>query len=101
MRKHSALLVVDMINDYAHPEGRDYCANSRLVLDNIVLARSYARREGIPIVYANSSVIPLSPMVRRWGLTAFKDSWGAQLITELCPLLENEIIFKKESYDAF
>ena len=102
MKENSAIIIVDMINDYAHSNGDDYCENSEMIKDNIYLLKDYANKNNIPLFYANTSVSsPISPVALKWGLSAFEQSWGSCLIDELKDLKENEFIIKKESYDAF
>lgn len=102
---HSALLVVDLQNDFCHPDG----AWARIAQDpslpetvsRIGALVSAARRAGVPVIYLRSvyndwSVSPL--IAERWetlgiGPVCWEGSWGSQFY-ELPPTPADRITSK-------
>ncbi|VAX23290.1 hypothetical protein MNBD_IGNAVI01-484 [hydrothermal vent metagenome] len=97
----SALLVIDMINDYLHPDGLLYCERCREIIPALVKAITFARENTIQVVYVNTNLENKNDLLaKRWGLHAVKGSFGAQVIDELRPDA-GDLIIPKKSYNAF
>jgi len=120
----TALLVVDMQNDFCHPDG--FCCSElgvditavREIIPRIQKVIDYARREGILVVYTMESHPPslsdLTPSKRlryengrcpigalgKMGGYLLQGQKGAKIISELQPL-ESEIQLDKPQHSAF
>ena len=97
----SALLVIDMINDYLHPEGLLYCQCCREIIPNIKRSIEFARQNNILVNYINTDLESENDILaKKWGLHAVAGSYGAQVIEELSPG-ESDLIIHKKSYSGF
>ncbi len=98
---NSALLVIDMINDYLHPDGLLYCERCREVIPPLSKTIEFARENNIQVVYVNTNLESESDLLaKRWRLHAVKDSFGAQVIDELKPEAD-DLVVKKKTYNGF
>ncbi|MCG8094347.1 MAG: cysteine hydrolase [Candidatus Thiodiazotropha endolucinida] len=97
----SALLVIDMLNEYLLPEGLVYCEQCRDIIPNIKACIEFSRINQIPVVYVNTSLNDEKDiMVKKWGLHALEGSKGARVIDELEPE-PNDIVVNKKAYNGF
>jgi nicotinamidase-related amidase len=115
--RHTALLVVDMQNDYCAPEGasgrngRDLSA-VRATIPLIVDLIATARPAGVPIVYTKYTLGPngaglSGPEILRRGRnfagmqSTIKGTWGHDLIDEMPYDAERDIVVEKRRLSAF
>ncbi len=98
--RETAVLVIDMQNDFAHPKGRLYSEASRAIIPAIRSILDKAREVGTPIVYTQDWHVKNDPEFRLWGEHCLEGSWGAEIVDELKPK-EGDIIVRKRRYDAF
>ena len=109
--RHTALLIIDMQNDFLKPGG--VLTRSELPLravEPIRRLRSVCRALSVPVVYVQtllSDTFPLSPLEALYHPGAGLEkagmrpgTWGAQIIDELTPA-EDEPVVVKHRYDAF
>ncbi len=114
---HAALLIVDVQNYCAHPDGaasrkldarqRDYLFSSLrgTVLPNLQLLQSACRRARIEIVYAAVENMTRDGRDRSLdykisGIDVPRGSWDARVLDEIAPA-EDEMIFRKTSSSVF
>jgi ureidoacrylate peracid hydrolase len=115
--EHCALIVIDMQNDYAHPDGyyatrgqpseavrATYEAN-RTVLDAarqsgtfVVFVTVIMREAGFPDVPDIHAIQP--EHFAGIGRRLEKGTWGAQVVDELAPL-PHEVVMEKHTYSVF
>lgn len=109
----TALLVVDVQNDYCSPGGALDCEGgniemTRAVVPNVSAMVDAARRHGVKVVWIQQTWLPGgasdSPawiyMKRRNGIRAdrcVEGTWGQQLVDELKPLAGEPIVKKHRS----
>ena len=99
--KKTALLVVDMINDYLAPRGKKYCEPCRSIIPNIRRLTGIARGKDWPVIFIGTSLeSERETLVSKWGMHARKGTWGAEVIPELKPLAEDFQV-GKTVYDGF
>lgn len=99
----TALLIVDMQNDFAHPEG--YCGISfgtglvtafRRVIEPIRRLAAAARAAGVPVLYSKVTQLPDGSLASpvwladnmRYGFEpnqCMRGTWGWEIIDELAP----------------
>jgi len=97
----TAVVVVDMQNDFAHPNGRLYSPSSREIIPRIAKLLAKAREKRVRVVYTQDTHYPDDPVeFPIWGPHVVKGSWGWQIVDELKPG-EGDIVIEKMRYDAF
>ncbi|MFE9449944.1 cysteine hydrolase family protein [Streptomyces sp. NPDC006739] len=109
MTRRPALLVLDLINEVAHPEGRytDVCLGqieSRGVLEHARRAVERARRTGVPVVYV---VVGFSPGLADWPPTSplfteaadgdrlILGTWGTEVHEAVKPAADEPVVAKR------
>jgi len=98
--KETAVIVVDMQNDFAHPDGKLFVPSSRKIIEPIKKILEKARKAGVRIFYTQDWHIKDDPEFKIWGEHAVGGTWGAEVIDELKPQ-EGDILIKKLKYDGF
>ncbi len=115
--RHTALLVVDMQNDYCAPggasdqSGRDLTA-IRATIPAICMLVESAREAGIPIVFTKYTLGPngaglSGPEILRRGhnfagvQSTIKGTWGHELIPELPYRPEVDLVIEKRRLSSF
>ncbi len=103
----TALIVVDMQNDFAHPDGALYAPGSGEVVTDIASLTARARDVGVDVVYTKDvhsedqfEDAHYYDEFEQWGEHVVEDSWGAQIVEELEPE-EDDYVIEKPTYDAF
>lgn len=97
----SALIIVDMQNDFVHPEGKLFSPNAQSIIKPIGTLLENARKVGVKVIYTQDTHFLEDPVeFPIWGEHVVKGSWGWQIIDVLKPL-EREIVIEKLRYDAF
>jgi len=96
----SAIIVVDMLNDFVKPEGALVvpCA-ADLVPKQAQLLKA-ARESGMSVVYLADRHQPNDPEFKMWPPHAVVGTWGSEVIEELAPA-ENERVIPKRRYSGF
>lgn len=83
----TALIVVDVQNDFAHPDGSLYVSGAEEALQAVNREVERARAAGAPIVYTQDWHPPSTPHFAKdggdWPVHCVQDSWGAELHQEL------------------
>lgn len=83
----TALIVVDVQNDFANPKGNLYVPEGELVVPRINALSEKARAAGASVVYTQDWHPPETPHFReyggRWPPHCIQGSWGAELAPEL------------------
>jgi ureidoacrylate peracid hydrolase len=115
--QHTALILVDLQNDFCHPDGHDAQGGADLGLISSVLPRidallTAARDAGIFVVWVTQSLEPdaradspawLRRRTRAGSLTpewTLKGSWGEQIIERFQPA-PGEVVVSKHRSSAF
>jgi ureidoacrylate peracid hydrolase len=114
--RHSALIVVDMQNDFCHPDGH-FPKNGKdvsAITDSVPALVSFvkaAQERGVMVVFVRQQTLPNglsdSPAWLRFKCRdgkspeyTLKDSWGAQLVDGLVPG-PGDVVVDKFRPDAF
>jgi ureidoacrylate peracid hydrolase len=115
--ERSALIIIDMQNDYAHPDGyyatRGQASDAvRATYDANRAVLDAARRAGAFVVFVTvimrEAGLPDMPDLHAIkpehfvgiGRRLEKGTWGAQVVEELAPL-PDEVVIEKHTYSAF
>jgi nicotinamidase/pyrazinamidase len=82
-RRDTALIVVDVQNDFADPAGSLYVAGGEEVVDVVNAEISAATAAGAPVVYTQDWHPPSTPHFVTeggvWPVHCVRDTWGAEL----------------------
>ncbi len=98
--KNSALIVVDMQNDFVHPEGSLFVPAAVQTIPTIKSLLEKARRAGARVVFTQDWHSEDDPEFAIWPRHAVAGSWGAEVVAELAPQPAETRIHKLR-YDAF
>jgi Amidases related to nicotinamidase len=98
--KESALIVVDMQNDFAHERGSLFVPESRRTIEPIRLLIEKFRGKNSTVIYTQDWHSEDDPEFKIWGRHAVANTWGAEIVDELKPK-DADILVKKLRYDAF
>lgn len=96
----TALLVVDMQNDFVHPRGALRVPDAAGTLGAIARLLERAREAGVPVAYTQDWHAPDDPEFRIWPPHAVAGTWGAEIVEALAPQPE-EVRIRKTTYDPF
>ncbi|WP_254864123.1 cysteine hydrolase family protein [Halovivax gelatinilyticus] len=103
----TAVVVVDMQNDFCHPDGALYAPGSEEPIDPIASLVDRAHEAGVRVVYTRDVHPPEQfddahyyDEFDQWGEHVVEGSWGAEII-EALPADEADHVVEKHTYDAF
>ncbi len=105
----TALIVVDVQNDFVDPSGNLYVAGAESVVGNINAKIAAARSEGRLIVYTQDWHPEVTPHFAKdggiWPVHCVGDSWGAEFYRELEVVRDAEFLRKgtggEDGYSGF
>jgi nicotinamidase/pyrazinamidase len=105
----TALIVVDMQNDFVHPDGSLYVSGGSEVISRVNAEIAAARTAGSPVVYTQDWHPPDTPhFVERggtWPPHCVRDTWGAELHADLDvpdePLIVRKGTGLEDGYSGF
>lgn len=96
-----ALLVIDMLNDFARPGGALYCGESaRAIIPRIQETARRFRAEGKPVIYVCDRHRPDDPEFQVWPVHCVRGTEGAEVVEELRPEPGDHVIPKRR-YSGF
>ncbi len=96
----SALLVIDMLNDFIADEGALVVPGARRIVPRIAEIITEARRQGVPVIYVTDSHRDDDHEFKYWPPHAVSGTWGAQVVDELAPH-PGDYMVPKRRYSAF
>lgn len=94
------LLVVDMQNDFAHPDGALYNPEAEASIPVVRRLADTARRANVPVWYTQDTHREGDPEWEVWGRHAEERTFGWEIVDELAPADEDRV-FRKSRYDGF
>lgn len=105
----TALIVVDVQNDFVDPKGNLYVTDAETVVGNINAKIAAARSEGRLIVYTQDWHPEVTPHFAKdggiWPVHCVGNSWGAEFYRELDVVPEAEFVRKgiggEDGYSGF
>ncbi len=98
----TALLVVDMANDFLHEKGKMWLPHGHSIIAHVRELIDYSRNVGFHVIYINDCHrkdrydIELDKRTEH----CIEGSWGAQVVDELKPL-DNDLVVNKRRYSGF
>lgn len=96
----TALIVVDMQNDFVKPGGALVVASAAGTIAAIQRLLALARKHGMAVFFTQDTHDPGDPEFPIWGAHVLRDSWGWRIIDELAPR-PGERVIQKLRYDGF
>jgi len=96
----TALIVVDMQNDFVKEGGTLVVPDAGATIPNIQQLLTNARRTGVHVAYTQDTHFDNDPEWAIWPEHCRHDSWGWQIVDELTPQPE-DLICQKSRYDGF
>jgi nicotinamidase-related amidase len=96
----SALIVVDMQNDFVKPGGNLVVPAASETLPNIVQLLESAREQDVRIAYTQDTQVEDDPEFDIWPAHCVQGTWGWEIIEELQPQ-DGDLICRKNRYDGF
>jgi len=99
--KETALIIVDMQNDFVKPEGKLFVPTAPQTVPVIKGLLEKARKAGVLRIFTQDTHYPGDPEFKIWGEHVLKGSWGWEIIDELKPKIPEEIVVEKMRYDGF
>jgi nicotinamidase-related amidase len=96
----TALVVVDMQNDFVHRGGGLLVPDAESTIPAIRMLVEFARTQGIRVVYSQDTHRDGDPEWRIWPEHAREGSWGWEIVDELAPA-RGDVVLRKLRYDAF
>jgi nicotinamidase-related amidase len=98
--RSTALVVVDMQNDFVDPGGRLAVPGARATVPAIARLRDLARAHDMLVVYTQDWHEEEDPEFALWGPHAVAGTWGAEIVPDLAPG-PRDLVIRKLRYDAF
>jgi nicotinamidase-related amidase len=98
--KRTALIVVDMQNDFVNEGGSLVVPDARSTIPAIRSLLDLARGSGMHVVYSQDTHDEGDPEWEIWPEHARRGTWGWRIVDELEPR-EDDLIVQKPRYDAF
>ncbi len=98
--KETAVIVVDMQNDFVKPEGKLYVPTAQATVEPIRRLLERARKAGARVFYTQDTHYDNDPEYEIWGEHVRYGTWGWRIIDELKPQ-EGDIVVVKTRYDGF
>lgn len=89
-----ALLIIDMLKDFATEDGSLFVPGSRRIIPVIRQVKDMLKERGVPVLYLNDAHAPDDPEFADWPPHAVRGSKGAEFIPELAPEEDDTVIEK-------
>lgn len=96
----SVLVVVDMQNDFAHPDGALYNPDAEESIGVIRDLTERARSADVPVWYTQDTHLEDDPEWEIWGRHVEEGTFGWEIVDELQPR-GGDRVFRKSRYDGF
>ncbi len=96
----TAVIVVDMQNDFVKPGGKLVVPTARSTIPAIKKLLEKARKHSVMVIYTQDTHYQGDPEFDIWGEHVVKGTWGWEIVDELKPL-PGEIVVEKTRYDGF
>jgi len=98
--RRTAVIVVDMQNDFVRPEGKLYVPTAEATIGPIRGLLERARSAGARVFYTQDTHYDGDPEFEIWGEHVRYGTWGWEIVDELKPQ-PGDIVVQKTRYDGF
>jgi nicotinamidase-related amidase len=103
----SAVVVIDLANDFVHPGGTiadaggpDYQKLARAIIPSLARLLDGARSAGVTVIYATDAHTPDDVELHKWPPHAMAGTKQAEIVAELAPK-PGDIVLGKQTYSPF
>jgi ureidoacrylate peracid hydrolase len=96
----SAVLVIDMLNDFLEPEGAMPLLEGRRLYEPIRRLLKTARESGSRVIWVCDEHLPTDREFEKRSVHCLQGSWGAEIVADLDPVGE-ELQIPKTRYSGF
>lgn len=96
----TAVVVVDMQNDFVSPGGALVVADAASTVPAIQRLLGQARAAGVRVFFTQDTHAPGDPEFPIWGEHVLEDTWGWRIVDALSPAAGERVI-RKLRYDGF
>lgn len=107
MTDRSAVIVIDMANDFVFPKGviadaggPDYQRRAQAIIPGLRRLLDAARQAGIAVIYTTDAHTPGDDELKKWPPHAMKGTWQAEIVPELAPK-PGDVVLEKRTYSSF
>jgi len=107
MPQSSAVLVIDMANDFvysggtiANAGGPEYQQRAQAIVPRLAKLLAAARSAGIQVIYATDAHTPKDTELRKWPPHSMAGSHEAEIVAELAPQ-RGDAVWSKQTYSPF
>jgi len=106
-QQHSAVLVIDLANDFVFPGGviagaggPEYQARAQAILPGLATLLGAARRAGVTVVYATDAHTPADSELAKWPPHSMAGTWNAEIVPAVAPQ-PGDVVLGKRTYSPF
>lgn len=103
----SAVIVIDMANDFVYPGGviadaggREYQTRAQQIIEPLARLLAAARRARVTVIYATDAHTPGDAELRKWPPHAMAGTWNAEIVPGLTPQ-PGDLVLGKQTYSTF
>jgi nicotinamidase-related amidase len=103
----SAVIVIDLANDFVLPGGTiadaggaDYQARAQALVPRLARLLEAARSAGIPIIYTTDAHRPGDAELRKWPPHSMEGTPQAEIVSAVAPM-PGDVVLGKQTYSAF
>lgn len=107
MRDKSAVVVIDMANDFvfakgviADAGGPEYQRRAQAIVPRLRQLLAAAREAGITVIYATDAHRSGDVELKKWPPHAMKGTWQAEIVPDLAPQ-SGDLVLEKQTYSPF
>jgi nicotinamidase-related amidase len=107
MSHRSAVLVIDMANDFVYPTGviadaggAEYQKRAQAIIPPLARLLEAARDAGVLVIYATDAHQPGDIELKKWPPHAMKGTWQAEIVPGLKPG-PTDVVLDKQTYSPF
>jgi len=103
----SAIVVIDMANDFVYPGGviadaggPDYQRRAQATIEPIARLLAAARLAGLTVIFATDAHAPDDVELKKWPPHAMAGTWNAEIVAGLKPQ-RGDVVTAKHTYSPF
>jgi len=96
----TAVLVVDMLNDFFKPDGAMVLEGGDVLYEPIDRLLVHARSAEMPVFWLNQALYPEDKLFEKRVVHCLEGTWGAEIVDDLS-FGEDDVIIAKRRYSGF
>jgi nicotinamidase-related amidase len=103
----SAVIVIDLANDFVYPGGTiadaggpEYQKNAPAIIPDLSRLLDAARAAGVTVIYSTDAHTPEDSELRKWPPHAMAGTKQAEIVPELAPK-PGDVVLDKQTYSPF